>query len=288
MKACEQSLEKLIPILEIDDLLKLLSRSIDQSIWESCKSQEPAVQPSFFISFAIKMRALGRIELARVPARVQIAEANVQHWHNAVTNIRHLSNVISSASPIPLEEQRHFLSRVVTTEWMDDQSQRASVGALAGSLFAILVHLDRTNWVRFASASLERRIDMELSRAIETKIEEYADVVSLLGVYCQLAGAFHSSIKPITTKFLTQLILTREPAIGQTRVSILQLQLWLGIREVARLQEEPMRVPKKLGDTMQAVVQANAAHAEKTAELNAELMAWLEKSRSADWILARK
>jgi transcriptional regulator with XRE-family HTH domain len=286
-RACREKLAHLLPLLSIPVLAEKLVLAIRKETWDFNRAQEQDGQPDFFVALAKKLRSFGRPELAQVPARIQMVEANARHWGAPHIFINALSNVVSLASPTSIEEQRTFLDTVIKSRWLDEQYQRAPAGGLAGSLFSLLVQLDRSNWTKLSSSALDERAFSELLQLDDRNLSAGADVLSLFGMCAAInpACANGRQIKALSSNLINKIAMTREPSPQQSRITILQMQLWLGVRAIANLQHQPIQLQEYLGACMLAVVRANASHAQKTTGFNAQLLSWLETSERNNWVL---
>jgi hypothetical protein len=179
------------------------------------------------------------------------------------------------------------LDKVVKPRWLDEQYQRAPAGGLAGSLFSLLVQLDRSNWTNLSSSALDERACSELFQLDDRNPIAGAEVLSLFGMCAAInpACADGRQIKALDSNLINKIAMTRKPSPQQSRITILQMQLWLGIRAIANFQPRQIKLQEYLGACMLAVVRANASHAQKTTGFNAQLLNWLETSEKNNWVL---
>jgi transcriptional regulator with XRE-family HTH domain len=288
-RACRETWTSLLSLFSVPGLSDKIVLAIQKDAWDSARAAERAVRPDFFASLAIRLRNLGRPELAQVPARVVMREANSQHWTTHTVHVRHLSHLLSLASPTSKDEQRRFLDKVLMPEWLDRQYEKASAGSLAGAIFSLLVSLDQENWQKFALPALGERAWRELSRINGEDLEHCAEALSLFGMAYAINPDFARvrQFLPIGSQWMNRIILMSNPSPHQSRITIRQMQLWLGVRALVRLQAAPIKLEEYLGDCMLGVIRVSIPQAQKTGGFTSQLHNWLEASAKNDWILAR-
>jgi hypothetical protein len=169
-----------------------------------------------------------------------------------------LSHVLRCAPACNHEEIVLFLDRIATEDWLDDQvSNRATVGGLAGSLYSLANALPEDLKNRFLRPALRMRIVKELG-AYSPDTESWANLFSFLGAARALGlrtewTAADWPSEPDIAAILEQ----RAPPPDATVIGPLQIQLWLGLREMARLRNDAISVPAEHAERVLALWHAH-------------------------------
>jgi hypothetical protein len=312
------------------DLWRTVFSSIDQGRWFESRSAESKPKPNAFVAFQRVAAEQNRSELARAPALRLVVESSPEDWHKSGVSLVHLSHVVRLAVDASEAEIDTFLARIATSEWIDIQFASAPVGGLAGSLLAFASTLGVQRSACFRRASLERRIEREISsvercnaeevartlslRANRTawlqraslerrsvqklssdgkgNVEEAAQALSLLGS----AAAIGMSVRVSTAQrpssgLLAEILALRLPDQDRPSIGPIQVGLWLGLREMARLRGESPKVPPELAepvlDLWIATHQSEFGQALPThvRALNAEMIAWMQQCKATGWRL---
>ncbi|MGH8609819.1 MAG: hypothetical protein ACREX9_21150 [Gammaproteobacteria bacterium] len=148
----------------------------------------------------------------------------------------------------------------------------------------------RYGWV--ARDALRQRVTREITRRGARDAESWAETLSLLGA----AVAIGIRIPPVNADWpdnakLAAILDLRILDLFRNAIIDRQVQLWLGLREMARLWANPVTVPPQFGNRILALWQATQEG--QTADSlpphvrasNAEMIAWLERCRAAGWRL---
>ena len=290
-----QPLDAVVSILRAEDTSEFwdpIFGDIDTERWNKARHTEGTTKLNAFVAFQRIAAEKGRPELAEVPASRLVVGSTREHWHQPGIGLHHLSQVLRwarSALPADIEG---LLERVATPEWVDGLLESAPAGGLAGNLLSLATMLEpeRRRW--FVREALCERISRELSNRGRYDTQSSAESLALLGA----AAAIGVSVTDIhvdwpSTKELAAVLDLRAPAPDRTTIGYMEIQLWLGLREMARLRADPVTVPPRLaerildlwvatqdGDTGQAL----ATYAR---DLNAGMIAWLRQCKTAGWRL---
>jgi hypothetical protein len=191
--------------------------------------------------------------------------------------------------PVDIEGLLEFMA---TPEWVDGLLESAPAGGLAGSLLflATMLESERRKW--FVREALRERVGRELSRRGRYETQPSAEALALLGA----AAAIGVSTADIhvdwpSTKELAAVLDLRAPDQDRTTIGPMQVQLWLGLREMARLRADPVTVPPRLADRILDLWVATQdgdtgqALATHVRDLNAGMIAWLRQCKTAGWRL---
>ncbi|MBV2094976.1 MAG: hypothetical protein KUF80_08825 [Candidatus Thiodiazotropha sp. (ex Codakia orbicularis)] len=290
----QQPLEKVVSALSSDaapDFWIAVFTAIDIGRWAQARRAEATPKVSPFVSFQRMATHMGRPEFSEAPAQRLIVGSTPEEWHQPGIGLHHLSHVIRLArgvSPVDLER---FLDRVATPEWVDFNYEVATTGGLAGALhsFASTLEPDRRRW--FQRETLRKRIGRELARRPMHDAESLSQALSL----CGAATAMGVSI-PTTqadwpgTGELADVLDLRAPDLDQTIIGPLQVQLWLGLREMARLSADRLIVSPRHSDCILDLWIAtheseSDSQPPRVRALNVEMINWLHQCKAAGWRL---
>ena len=119
---------------------------------------------------------------------------------------------------------------------------------------------------------------------------------ALLNFFFGAAAAIGLEIDSIEASWpseddLSTILELRAPVPGTTAIGSLQVQLWLGLREMARLRDDTVAVPSKNGDAILSLWRAalrdevSQSWPRDVQITNGSVIAWLEHCRENGWRL---
>lgn len=290
-----QPLEAAVSILRsdvADDLWAAVVADIDTERWEESRHIESAPKLDAFVAFQRVATQLGRPELSAAPALRLIRSSTPENWHQSTIGLHHLSHVLRCAHSASPTEIEIFLDRVATPDWVDGLLHSAPAGGLAGTIlsFATTLEPDRRRWSQ--REALRQRISYEVGRISRYSPEFRAQALSLLGS----AAALGVTVPTTQTEWpdtgaIAEILELRAPDPDRTSIGPLQVQLWLGLREMARLRVDPVTVSPRLAsrilDLWVATEEGEAGDelAPHVRNLNALMIHWLRRCKVAGWRL---
>ena len=237
----------------------------------------------------------GRPELASAPAQVLLCGSPPAVWHRPGIGLHHLSHVLRCAISATDAEILRFLDKIATPDWIDDQiSTQASTGGLAGSLHALSNILRPDLREHFLRPCLPDRVTTELTINPSSDSSAWANSISLLGTTASLGLQVDSVAAhwPGVTD-LAAILALRAPDPAWTTIGPLQIQLWLGLREMVRMRDDVVSVPPEYGELVLTLWRAThdgekgpsaLPHARET---NARMIAWFDNCRVNGWRLTK-
>jgi len=105
---------------------------------------------------------------------------------------------------------------------------------------------------------------------------------------CGLAGMVLSTATAWPTVEQVHEVLTfAAPRVGMTEIGYVQVQLWLGLREVARLCSNEIRIPKQLAEPIRELWYNAKPTLERHVLLNTVMIPWLDRCSESGWVLIR-
>jgi hypothetical protein len=149
---------------------------------------------------------------------------------------------------------------------------------------------DRRKWLQ--REALRNRIRDEMGRIGGCDPESRAEVLSLLGS----AAALGVSVPKMQVEWpdtgeLAEVLELRTPDSDRTTIGPLQVQLWLGLREMARMRANWVSVSPLLANPILDLWVATQegetgeALAPHVRALNAEMIDWLRRCKASGWRL---
>jgi len=287
-KVTHSSIAVLAAFLRQEDLAPTIVEAIDLASWQEWHLRNPGKGVESLPAVGRQLAKLGRPELATAPARGAIVAAELLEWHRSGAQLTTLSHTVRLAGDIDPGVLDRFLSRIATPDWLKSRFLWQEPGPLAGALFSLWYLLDSGRFKRFRTppllAVIERKID---PRAVGESVS-FADLVSLVGVG-GLVG-LRRSMKGLAWQsdlWLHSAIAERLPSEQGAVLGPLQVQLWLGLRQLATHRKVPLRLKKEDGLRILQLWREAAPEHEKLKRLNSWMLAWLERCSDAGWRLLR-
>jgi len=258
---------------------------IDREKWERYRFAYRPEQPTFFPNFANQLRRLGRPELAETPARVLINAAEPAHWHVHTIGLYHLSQVVHSGYAAGTESILRFLDRIATPAWLERQYEDARTGVIASSLFSLWERCEQAVLDRFCAKALFSRLASELKELDRLPPDDLSATLSLLGTSALIGvHADEAQVSWPQVQQVAEAIRVTTPSAEATTIGYIQIQFWLGLREMARLRPDHVIVPRVAGEQI-LLLWKNSNGYDKQQTLNAWMIEWLEQSARSNWML---
>ncbi len=293
-----QPLHAVVSVLRSDvasDLWATVFADINAANWLVTRHMEEMPNLNAFVAFQSIATQKGRPELAEAPALRLIDSSTPVDWHQPGIGLHHLSHVLRFARGAAPGDIEKFLDFVATPQWVDDLLRSVPTGGLAGNLFGLASALepDKRKW--FLREALRERISCELLRLrVMCETETRVQILALLGA----AAAIGISIPAMHvnwpgTSELANMLEQRVPDADRTTIGPMQVQLWLGLREMARLRSDSVTVAPPLANRILDLwvatqdVETGATLPPHVYDLNAAMIAWLRQCKAAGWCLVQ-
>ena len=263
---------------------------IDLQRWNQTRLRELRPNIDAFARFQNIAYKLQRIELAKAPALRLLSDSDPKSWHRPGVHLGQLSHVIRLAKEAADDDIEKFLSQIVKPEWLDALFNSEQTGGLAGSLQSLADNLQPKYWELFDRDSLKQRIIRELNNKCGS--HSLATAFSLLGAAA--AMNISAELKLVhwpSEQYLAELVEIRAPNPNRANIGPLQIQFWMGLREMARVRTDKICLPAEQAAHILALWRANrddqkdfvlAHHAQ---DLNTNVISWLERCQAKDWRL---
>jgi hypothetical protein len=292
--------------LPLDALVGILTSETLADLWNSIFVEVDAIdfgkamhiggnlRMGAFVPFQRIAHQQGRPELAEAIARRLISESTRDDWAQPGIALHHLSHVLWNARGISPTEVECFLDSIATPEFVNSCINSVSPGGLAGCLLALANTLEpgRRKW--FQRESLARRVAHELSLGQMYDAESRAEGLALLGAAASIGTTvLIRGIDWLTSREIAEVLDLRAPDPDRTTIGPLQVQLWLGLREIARVSPNPLIVSPLLADPILRLWLATQENENADSlpphvrDLNAAMIAWLQQCKAAGWQLVR-
>jgi hypothetical protein len=199
-----------------------------------------------------------------------------------------VAEIVLNAGQIEREPLLRFLDRVLTPRWLEAQYRECGPRTIPHAVLKLVFALPADLHTRLRPWALRARLESGLAAMAAGDPRADLDVLRLLGCAAVLEG------RPVTrsSAWLSQagLIDSMEAdAITQNReqFGILDGLLWSGMREMARLRSDEVRVSPGEGELALASWSTLAGPSPFACAYNEAMVAWLEECRNAGWVLAR-
>lgn len=288
-----QPMDNLIGILMSEiagDLWNAVFAGIDAGDWDEARRAEEQPKLDAFVTFQRIAYERGRPGLSEAPALCIIRGSTREGWHQPGIGLHHLSHVLRLGRRASPEDKACFLDRVATPDWLDASFESVQTGPLAGNLFGLATALEPNLRKPFQRAALEKRVERELSWMHDA--ESRASALALLGAASAIGVT--SAIKDVdwpSPKELAEVLESRAPIPDRTTIGPLQVQLWLGLREMASMRADPVSVPPHLAnrilDLWEATQEGETGDvlSPHVRDSNAAMTAWLRQCKAVKWRL---
>jgi hypothetical protein len=198
--------------------------------------------------------------------------------------------VIRCATKASPDEIRRFCERVATGEWLDRHMWGADAGGLAGSLLSLSLSLPKDLRELVCRPSLRMRVVTEMATARPRSTGTWCEILCLLGSATALGLQLDAADLTWSPHInLNAIVEMRSPRAERTTIGPLEAQLWLGLREVARLQPDSLSMPpaqaERILDLWRASAESENTRSTFASEINVGMVAWLERCRANGWRL---
>ena len=290
-------LDQIVKILSVDtdhDIWSAVLVDVDEEEWELNRLRENEPKLDAFVRFQKLVTVKGRPELATASALSLIRKPDPEQWHQNSIGLHHLSHCLRCATKATQKEIRHFLDRIATGDWINYQMMEgAYVGGLAGNLLSLSTTLPPDLRNCFLCPSLRERVFKELTTNSLRGVGAWAEVLSLLGAAAALGLRLDTAETHWPSEEDLAAVLDLRAIDPQfAKLGPIQIQLWLGLREMARLREDTVSVPAKRGNeilnlwrmTHDEIGQSLPLYVN---EVNAGMIAWLERCRTNGWCMIK-
>jgi hypothetical protein len=284
--ACQEPLNNLLRFFRTAKIAPMVVAAIDRDEWDRSRFANRAEQPYFFHGLAKELQRLGRPELAETPARMLINTPDVEDWHAPGIGLTQLSQVMRLGHVAGHESVRSFLDKIVTPAWLQQRYNIASTGSIAAALFGLWGTYEQIVLDHFCVEALSLRLAAEMKRLQAMNPEFLSAALQLLGTSA-LVGVRTDKI-PVNWPHVQQVheaVRFAAPHAGMTTIGYIQIQLWLGLREMAHLRPDPLTLDPLGGEQILRLWRNSKGYNNKQETLNAYMIDWLEQCAVSNWIL---
>jgi len=286
--ALRAPLDSLLKFLRLGSIADAVLAALDQDRWDKVRGEMKSEQPDYMPELCKQLNRVGRPELAEAPACALIVAAEALHWHSSVIGLRNVSQTLRLGRAAGPDAIFHFLDVVVTEPWLEEQYIDASPGSIAAGLYGLWGYYGQPVLDRFRTQALRNRVAAEIRRAHTAAVPLLSQVLQLLGS-SSLLGEDASSTRVVWPNEgrIHEVLEYAAPKADSKEIGYIQAQLWIGLREMARLHADNVRVQTPAGEQiLELWVKANPT-TDRLKALNTWMIGWLERCRAAGWLLIR-
>jgi hypothetical protein len=177
---------------------------------------------------------------------------------------------------------------VVTESWLKKQYEAATAGTIAACLFNIWAYHGEHGAKHFLTGALGRRLAIELGRLRQIRGLELAGAISLFGCCSLLASTERVSPRWPTLGQTNEMLTVAAPKQNLTQIGHVQVQIWLGLREIIRRMPEEVQIPSELGEPVLLLWRKAEPTTTRHTLLNSIMIQWLEGCSRSGWLLTRE
>jgi len=237
-----------------------------------------------------RLMAFERPDLARSCSRAALMATAAADWNRRDVSLSALSQVLRVAVDFEAEAVDQFLDLVATPLWLQERYRTGGVGGLASAIFSLWASLDKTSLLRFATLDLQRELRARLAGVLPNEPADIADQVRLIGSGSLLG--LRLAVGPLAmslfdSRQIERAVAALAPRLRANRLGLNQVQLWLGLREIARTRQVSYRLPAKAGRTALALLRRNSPEHTKVSQLFGIITTWLQRCEAEGWRLVR-
>lgn len=284
--ACQSSLDCLLPLLRNAAIAPAVVAAIDRPRWEMNRLADKPEQPAFLPALDREFQRLGVPELSEAVACSLVNAAEPTQWHTPNIQASHLSQVMRLGRSAGSEAILRFLGCVVTPAWLEELYEKAHSGVLAASLFGLWGYHEELVLDHFRIPALTSRVHREIKHldALEPKLLSGAlqllGCSALFGIHVNKAHVIWPKIRQVQ-----EVINFAAPSRELTTIGHIQIQLWLGLRVMARLRSDRAIAEAELGDQILTLWKNSTGKTDKQKKLNVWMIDWLEQCAQSEWML---
>lgn len=259
---------------------------LNRGEWERFRLGLKFQQVKFFCDLAKLFQSLERPELMEEPARMLITAAERQHWHLPGVEFHHLSQVMRFGRVAGIEAVRRFMDHICTPAWLTEQYEEGSSGSLAYALFGLWGYYEQPILDHFRIEALEKRLIVEM-RCLSILTPEFlSPALQLLGCSALIGVCIKKAeVRWPPVSMIRNVIRLTTPESEAVKFGHIQIQLWLGLREMARLRSDRITVKADLGKQVLILWKNSAGYTNKQNLLNGWMIDWLERCAQSGWVL---
>ncbi len=237
--------------------------------------------------FVVALRQHDRPELAADIALDAFVESRDSEWRSEFM-LRCLGSFLQAVDTDMACVER-FLRVICNEVWLGSQVRRCSPGMLASTLFRVWSALpdDRLGPFKVDCVEKALRYHINLAASRPDDLQGLSIAISLVGIGSTLGfRAELASLELLTVQPLEDIVVLREPPSEVEFLTINEIQLWLGIRILARARIRELRVRSAQGDSFLHRLRLSDTTNQKYVKLNRNTVEWLERCASQGWILS--
>jgi hypothetical protein len=224
----------------------------------------------------------GRREEAVKFANLIVRRAALAPWAGAGFHLVALSHVVRLAEGVAPDELLTFLDVALAAPRGPAQLQMAETGPLVGFVFSLWGNPALPS-ERMQMADIGSELSSRLShRMTPESVGDAARIAGACDVF-DIQLPFYP-VDSVNDSLLDSVIRT-SGLPEKNFVSGAELQLWVGIRALAKRRSTPWRIAPDVGAIVWGMWRATSRDNEKMAALHASMCSWLESCAAASWAL---
>jgi hypothetical protein len=284
--ACQSPLDGFLKFLRTASIAAAVVAAIDRDEWDRSRLASNSEQPDYFSKLTGMFKQLGRPELAEAPACALINTAEPQDWHAPGIGLNHLSHVMRLGRMAGPEAVLRFLNRIATPAWLGEMYHEVPSYGIAACLFALWGYYEKSVLDHFCIEALKSRVAAEMRDLQPLAAKNVSRALELLGC-AALTGVYVDRSKVIwpNVNQVCEAIRFLPPKDEMVTIGHIQIQLWLGLREMARLRPDRIVVQAESGDQILALWKHSTGNTDKQKALNVWMIDWLERCAKSRWML---
>jgi hypothetical protein len=179
-----------------------------------------------------------------------------------------------------------FLARIVTPAWLEGQYGKAPSYGIAAALFGLWGYYEQSILDHFRTEALKSRVTAEMRYLNTLTPENLSSVLQLLGCSALIGVCVDKTrVGWPNVSQVREAICFAAPKGEMVTIGHIQIQFWLGLREIARMQPGHITVQAELGDRVLTLWKNSTGYTTKQNVMNFWMIDWLERCAQSGWML---
>lgn len=306
-------MSEVVSLLRNHDANGAVLTAISSADWDKRQAHVPPESADVVVAGARFLERIGRGDMARVPCLNLIHSADPAYWSRS--DLAHLSHVLRLAGH-PEPGTTFLLDALAEHDWFERAYRQSNIGPLCGALMSLANHIRPDHRATLLTPTLMERAECELKGEfwLNSKKDAFQgrgirrnspSIVGCNGHEGQAWLANKALSRPIcligsisclghTTKtveidwkpqLLERMFEGLRTKNDSGTLGMYELQFWTGLKVLAKNGHAPNQAPAVDGERFLATLEQSAPPTEAAERIQVELVDWLRKIKSRNWIL---
>lgn len=180
-----------------------------------------------------------------------------------------------------------FLQRIATPTWLDQHYQALAPQQISVALYSLWIWTPC--WERFKAISLQQRASRLVWNLHKMDDPGKASAAMELFGACVLfnVDVVHEKLTWTSQQQLDAIFKALNGKLGTEYLGAHQILFFVGLRCMARMRRDTLRIPPELGERILQLWRSNQSENVNHTALHSWMIAWLERCQLSNWALTR-